>query len=698
MRENSKTKRGLYAKFFAEDIVEEGVKVPWPLRILFAVTGGVFIFLAFPDYYQFYLAWIALALELWAIEGLKAKPAFWVMLLAGTITNVGGFYWLESTLEVFGHFPVWLSWVLCVLLCMAQALIFAFWGALTAYFRNSRWPRLASLAALVAFEWGWPMIFPWHMANSQNNFLPALQIADILGALGVTLLVATINMVVFDATRTLVKRLQKKEAKFCKPFYIGAFLYIAICFIYAPIRMAQVDRLQEEAPKLRVAMIEGDLGVWQIETSEKIKNNLFVHHSLSKQADLKDVDLIIWPESGYQSPYIWGSRLKDVSLTEHELDALYADWFKPQARRIYAFMDEMFGEDFRQMQPVHEAMHRSISAAAQMYKYAPIDLYYTALVNGYGFRCHDEPPYIHKCPYASITPDDIQWYYVSRTPLGEDRKADIAKRVRPYDIAAPIRDTKAAMFFGTLTGNADDTAASLQALYHDRKTKRTIYNAAKLIDSNGNVLGSYHKHFLMPFGEYIPFGDMFPVVYDLVPEAGRLTPGEGPGVMKLGEYTLGPIICYEDIVASFVREVSKLEPNVFLNVTDDAWFGKSSEPYEHLALAALRSVEHRMWLIRSTNTGVSAFVDANGRIVEQTKITDPEYLIADVPMMANGRTIYSYIGDVLGWGSAAFVLLLFIVKVRASKRKKTDKSEGTGTSEVTDKSEVTNTSEVTDKS
>src|SRR5690606_71505 len=131
--------------------------------------------------------------------------------------------------------------------------------------------------------------------------------------------------------------------------------------------------------------------------------------------------------------------------------------------------------------------------------------------------------------------------------------------------------------------------------------------------------------------------------------AGSFTAGTEPQVMMLDGYRIGVIICYEDIIPVFNRSVAQLEPQVIINVTNDAWFGKTSEPYLHMALATIRAVETRTWLIRSTNTGVSVFVDANGRIVSETDIENPEVLAEDVPMMSGAKTIYTRIGDLLGW-------------------------------------------------
>ncbi|MBW2702500.1 MAG: hypothetical protein JRF33_16895 [Deltaproteobacteria bacterium] len=97
----------------------------------------------------------------------------------------------------------------------------------------------------------------------------------------------------------------------------------------------------------------------------------------------------------------------------------------------------------------------------------------------------------------------------------------------------------------------------------------------------------------------------------------------------------------------------------FVNMTNDAWFGKTAEPYLHLALAVFRTVEHRLAMVRSTNTGVSAFIDPMGRITQQTKLTDAEAIIETVPMMSGG-TLYAWLGDWPAWLSILGMLWLWI--------------------------------------
>lgn len=179
------------------------------------------------------------------------------------------------------------------------------------------------------------------------------------------------------------------------------------------------------------------------------------------------------------------------------------------------------------------------------------------------------------------------------------------------------------------------------------------YGSAVLADGAGQILGTYDKVVLVPFGEYIPFGETFPVLYSLVPAPGRFQPGQSFAPLLLGKFLLSVNICYEDIFPGHIRSLMRGNherriPDVMINLTNDSWYGKTTEPLEHLALASFRSIEHRRALVRSTNTGISAFVDPVGRIVKSSGIWTRETLVDRVPMM-QGRTFYALAGDWLGW-------------------------------------------------
>ncbi len=182
-----------------------------------------------------------------------------------------------------------------------------------------------------------------------------------------------------------------------------------------------------------------------------------------------------------------------------------------------------------------------------------------------------------------------------------------------------------------------------------------LYNSALLLDARGQVVGSTDKTYLLAFGEYLPFGETFPWIYDLSPRSGHFTPGTRLEALPYGGYRVGALICYEDVLPGFTRKlVRATRPNLLVNITNDSWFGDTTEPEIHLALSVFRAVEHRRWLVRATNSGISAVVDPVGRVVARSGQRTRETLRATVRWQS-GETVYGFAGDWLGWLSVAAV-------------------------------------------
>jgi len=187
-----------------------------------------------------------------------------------------------------------------------------------------------------------------------------------------------------------------------------------------------------------------------------------------------------------------------------------------------------------------------------------------------------------------------------------------------------------------------------------------FYNSAVLADSNEKILGTYEKIVLVPMGEYIPFGDTFPILYSWSPYSGRLWPGENIEPLILGTHAVSINICYEDIFPGHVRMLMQggkehRIPEAMFNLTDDSWYGNTVEPLEHLVLASFRAIEHRRTMVRSTTTGISAIIDPIGRLDQRTGQWTREMLTGVIPMM-KGRTIYALAGDWMGWLCLVLVL------------------------------------------
>lgn len=189
-----------------------------------------------------------------------------------------------------------------------------------------------------------------------------------------------------------------------------------------------------------------------------------------------------------------------------------------------------------------------------------------------------------------------------------------------------------------------------------------LFNAAALIGSDGEVQAIYDKHHLVPFGEYLPFGDFLARFgyYGMAASEGHgFSPGVGAEVMDLGPLGLAlPLICYEVVFPQDVR-ASQIRPDMLMQITNDAWFGTFSGPYQHLVQAQMRAMEMGLPMVRAANTGVSAIIDARGRIVAQLPLNEAGYL--DVRRQDPlPQTLYAWVGDAPVLAFLILVLLGYI--------------------------------------
>jgi len=158
----------------------------------------------------------------------------------------------------------------------------------------------------------------------------------------------------------------------------------------------------------------------------------------------------------------------------------------------------------------------------------------------------------------------------------------------------------------------------------DREKKVfTFFNSALLIAPSGEFIGRYEKSHLVPFGEYVPLKPFLPFLAPLVESVGDFTPGTISRPLAWRQARLGVLICFESIFPDIARKWVKTGANVLVNLTNDAWYGKSSAPYHSLAMSVFRAVETRRSLVRAANTGISGFVDPLGRLVRQSGLFEP---------------------------------------------------------------------------
>lgn len=202
------------------------------------------------------------------------------------------------------------------------------------------------------------------------------------------------------------------------------------------------------------------------------------------------------------------------------------------------------------------------------------------------------------------------------------------------------------------------------------------YNRVWLLDAQGADAGYYDKEHLVPFGEYIPKGVYVPFASEFLQGHG-FTPGANQAPLRQGDFLLGVLICYEAIFPELAQARVTAGANLLINVSNDAWFSDSPAPRQHLQLAAMRCIEQGRYMIRSTNTGISAMIDPAGRVHGAGPLFE-DYVSAHEVRLLEERTFfnrhYGTVTAVLAYSPFCLIVfgLVMILKKRAGIKNATN--------------------------
>jgi apolipoprotein N-acyltransferase len=186
-----------------------------------------------------------------------------------------------------------------------------------------------------------------------------------------------------------------------------------------------------------------------------------------------------------------------------------------------------------------------------------------------------------------------------------------------------------------------------------------LYNAAFVVAPDRRTAAVYRKIQLVPFGEFIPLQQQLSFLSPLVGGFASFAAGTEVVMLPVNGHKVSTAICYEVIFPHLAREAVASGSELLTTITNDAWYGQTSAPYQHFALASMRAIEQGRYLVRAANTGISGAVDPYGRVVEKSAIFEQTGLVVDVRFL-QGHTIYSQIGDVAAFTSMAVTALALV--------------------------------------
>jgi len=269
------------------------------IHTLLSLASALLLALPFLFPVLFPLSWVSLVPLLWLIDRVPLRQAFLFGWLAGAVTNLVGFYWLNYTIGVFGGFPHGLIELIFLGFIAYGGLPVALFALITRFHGTGPLGLFPALA-WVAIEFWFPQLFPWHLANSQAYFLPLIQWADLVGPYGTSFLLVWINTVLYKVAETSLRpQAVQKEPKppMRELASVGALLVCVL--VYGAVKLGTVAREIQRAPSLRVAAVQGNIDIRTKGDFTYLESNLETYKKLT--AGIERADLIIWPESAVEA-------------------------------------------------------------------------------------------------------------------------------------------------------------------------------------------------------------------------------------------------------------------------------------------------------------------------------------------------------------------------------------------------------------
>ncbi|MGQ9843015.1 MAG: apolipoprotein N-acyltransferase [Spirochaetota bacterium] len=185
-------------------------------------------------------------------------------------------------------------------------------------------------------------------------------------------------------------------------------------------------------------------------------------------------------------------------------------------------------------------------------------------------------------------------------------------------------------------------------------------NSMVLINASGQVVDTYAKIHLVPFGEWFPYGELFPFVNDIVDAFGgsNFMPGDTPRVFIIGPFRCAPLICYENIFHRLCRNYAKAGIDFYVNITNLLWTENPIGPMQHFYFSVFRAIENGVWFVSAGNSGFTALIDPYGRVTSSIPLMKKTYCVGSIDLSLNAVTVYRTYGDSILYISFAFLIVL----------------------------------------
>ncbi len=538
--------------------------------LLLAVAGGIVFALTAPPTDLYPAVVLGLAVLAASLTDGDEPPGFWAAFgrgaTWGTAAGLCGLRFVPAVIQRFTPLGAAVAYLALVLLAAGQSLVWAIGAGVAALLRRrARVPFEVAFGAGILVSLSLPAIFVWSPAGLVSPWPAFVQLADVVGERGVSVLFAVGAALLARAGRALVAQGVRAAAR---PALAAAALFTALP-LHGALRIASITRESAALPTTSIGLVDQAVDPLDRWNARKLPGILRTLRKLTRQVEDQGVALTVWPEAAY--------------------------------------------------------------------------------------------------PY----------------PLGHD------DRTAPTGPAAILGNgVHGPLLFGLIT---EDPPLPLPS----GEFERNSYNSATVVTPDGALQPPYDKLELLWFGETVPGGSVFPWLRRAFQQSGGLLPGDAPRALDVvvdrargqrpglrsdePSSAPGPALhtavlnCYEDTLPALGRRLAlALQPNLLVNVTNDAWFHDTAEPELHARLGAMRAVELRLDLVRAVNLGVTSWIDAAGVVRARYAKAAPGTLIVTPAIRARSPTFYARFGD------APLYAVLLLVTAACAATKNTNRRWGRG--------------------
>ncbi len=231
----------------------------------------------------------------------------------------------------------------------------------------------------------------------------------------------------------------------------------------------------------------------------------------------------------------------------------------------------------------------------------------------------------------------------------------------------PVNKRLSAMVNACIRQSATDFLIGSPAFEYD-KNKLKFFNRAYMVNQYAVITGKYDKVHLVPFGEYVPFGKYFSFLGKLTAQAGDFSAGEKKFIpLEFKNKRAGVLICFEIIFPSIARKFVNNGASILVNITNDAWFGRTSAPFQHFSMSVFRAVENRRSVARAANTGISGFIAPTGKILIKGGLYKKMFLTEKLSCLKI-KSVYTRFGDFFALICLVAIPVILMVKRRSVRK------------------------------